>query len=79
MVAKVKAKVNVDKIQEQKIEVRAFEEQLAAMKAELEGLADNVVSLNNEAAINKNEIQALFSAQWHVVHKPELSSSCRYI
>ena len=58
MVAKVKAKVNVDKIQEQKIEVRAFEEQLAAMKAELEGMADNVVSLNNEAAINKNEIQA---------------------
>ena len=62
MVAEVRSKVMVEKVNEKKSEMQALEEQLAAMKAELAVLENDVVSINDEAANYKNEVQALFSA-----------------
>jgi len=62
MVAEVRSKVMVEKVNEKKSEMQALEEQLSVMKAELTELENDVVSINDEAANYKNEVQALFSA-----------------
>lgn len=62
MVAEVKTKVKVEKVNERKSEIQALEEHLAAMKSELAGIESDAVSLNDEVISYKNELQALFNA-----------------